>query len=157
MRKIIDLSLVFCLCLCLTSDVQSLASAARHNAVDRPKKDAGTDIKKLAQAQVDAAHRAYDVAMKLWKQLQPGVKPEDVYTWSVRWLNAQRDLSSKQEDHLSALNAHLQRMQEQAKVAKALWQAGVGSPLDSVAADYYLTEAEFWLAQARAAAKKADK
>ena len=115
------------------------------------------DAATLAKARVDAAHKAYAVAVNLVKQGSPGAKLEDVYTWSVRWLNAQRDLSGKPEDHLSALTAHLQRMQEQAKGARDLYRVGLGSPLDSVAADYYVTEAELWLARTRAAAKKADK
>jgi hypothetical protein len=110
----------------------------------------------LAQARVDAAHKAYEVAVKMVLAGSPDVTREDVYTWSVRWLNAQRGLGSKHEDHLSALHAHRQRMQAQAKVARARWQAGVGSHLDSLAADYFLMEAEFWLAQV-AAAKKADR
>ena len=40
-------------------------ASARH-------KYAGADIKKFAQARVDAPHKAYDVAVKLWKQLQTG-------------------------------------------------------------------------------------
>jgi hypothetical protein len=118
-----------------------------------PKKDAGTDIEKLAQARVDAAHKAYDVAVQLCKQRQPSAKLEDVYTWSARWLNAQRDLSSKKEDHLAALSEHLRRMQELAEVAGKFAKAGLGSPLDSPAAEYYLHEAELWLAQAKASAK----
>jgi hypothetical protein len=161
MRKNWGLSLVFCLGLCLISasvrDVQPLASAARANAADRQRKDAGTDIKKLAQARVAAAHKAYDVAVKLCKQGQLGVKPEDAYTWSVRWLNAQRDLSSKKEDHVSDLSEHLKRMQEILQVAQLTVKTGAGSPLDCQAADFYLREAELWVAQAKATAEQADK
>ena len=35
-------------------------------------KYAGADIEKFARARVDAPHKAYDVAVKLWKQLQTG-------------------------------------------------------------------------------------
>jgi WD40 repeat protein len=140
-----------------TVDVWAVESPAMQNAADPPKEDAGTDIEKLAQARVDAAHKAYDVAVKLVRDRSPGVRPEDVYTWSVRWLNAQRDLSSKKEDHQSALSEHFKRMQELAQVAGALTKAGQGSPLDSATADFYLREAELWLAQAKATAKQADK
>jgi hypothetical protein len=126
-------------------------------SADSPKKGAGTDIKKLAQARVEAAHQAYNVAVKLWKDGQPGARPEDVYSWSARWLNAQRDLSSKKEDHVSALGEHLQRMQQVVGIARAFFKAGQGSPLGVAAAVYYLREAEFWLAQAQASPKQADK
>jgi len=131
--------------------------AANQNAAEPPKKDAGTDMKKLAQARVDAAHKAYRVAVKLVQERIPGARLEDVYSWSVRWLNAQRDLSSNKKDHLSALGEHLKRMQELAQVAGAFTKTGQGSPLDSPAADFYLREAELWLAQAKATAKQADK
>jgi hypothetical protein len=46
------------------------------NAAEPPKEDAGTDVKKLAQARADAARMAYGVAVELWKQRQSGVKSE---------------------------------------------------------------------------------
>lgn len=131
--------------------------AAKQKAADRPPKAAVTDIGKLTRARADAAHKAYDVSLTLWKQLQPGGKPEDVYTWSVRWLNAQRDLSSKTADHLSALSEHLKRMQELAQVTAAFTKAGQGSPLSSPAAEFYLREAESWLSQAKTSAEQAGK
>jgi hypothetical protein len=115
------------------------------------------DIKKLAQARVEAAHKAYFGAVKLWIEFQPGVTQADVYTWSLRWLNAQRDQASKKEDRVSALSEHLKRMQELAQVVRKMFEGGRGSPLDSLAADFYLREAELRLAQAKAPAKQADK
>jgi hypothetical protein len=120
-------------------------------------KDAGTDIQKLAQARADAANKTFQVALRSWKSGLPGVKPEDLYIWSVRWLNAQRDLSTKKEDQLAALNEHLRRTQELGRIAAALTKAGQGSPLDTAAAEYYLREAELWLAQAKATARRAEK
>jgi hypothetical protein len=133
------------------------AQQAKQNAADPPKEDAGTDTKKLAQARVEGAHKAYRVAAQSWKSAQPGAKPEDLYIWSVRWLNAQRDLSSKKEAQLSALSEHHKRMQELSQIAGAFTKTGLGSPLDSPAADFYLREAELWLAQAKATAKQEDK
>jgi hypothetical protein len=72
-------------------------------------------------------------------------------------LNAQRDLSSKQEDRISTLDDHFQRMQDLAQHVERLKKAGLGSPLDPSAADFYLREAELWLAQIKAAAKQADR
>ena len=124
-------------------------------ATDTPSEDEAAAIKKLAKDRVDVAQKAYRVAVQLVREGKSGSKLEDVYTWSVRLLKAQRDVSSKRDDQLSALNDHLKRMQDHAKVARALWQAGgVGaSPLDVPAADFYLREAELWLAQAKAAPK----
>ena len=49
----------------------SLARPCAAQASTR-QKYAGADIEKFARARVDAPHKAYDVAVKLWKQLQTG-------------------------------------------------------------------------------------
>ena len=121
--------------------------------------DPNTDasLHPLAQARVDVARKAYESAAMMLQAGSPGVKPEYFYTWSVHWLNAERDLSNKHEDQLAALNAHLQRMQQAAKMTNALVQSGMAAPFDSAAADFYLREAELWLAQETVAAKPVDK
>jgi hypothetical protein len=50
----------------------AMASLARPSAAQASarQKYAGADISKFARARVDAPHKAYDVAVKLWKQLQ---------------------------------------------------------------------------------------
>jgi hypothetical protein len=48
-------------------------------------------------------------------------------------------------------------MQEVSRVAAALTKAGQGLPIDGAAADFYLREAEFWLAQAKTPAKRAER
>ena len=121
--------------------------------------DAAPDIKKLAQAKVTAAQKAFGSADQRLKKNLPGANPEDVHTWSIRWLDAQRELSSKPADHIAALNDHLKRMQELAKIVHQLVNAGApglhgGS---ASAADFYIAEAELWLAKAKVSAKQAEK
>jgi len=75
-------------------------------------------------------------------------KPEEVYTWSVRWLNAQRDMSDKKDDHIAALEGHFKRMKElQEKVTdlRELLPA-----VETPAAAWYVAEAELWLAKEKA-------
>jgi len=112
------------------------------------KQDTTPDIKKFAQAQDAAAHKAYDIAVHSLKNGVPGAKPEDVHTWSVRRLKARRELSSKPAEHIAALSAHRKRMQELAKIVDQLVKVGApGLPLGSAAAaDFYVAEAELMLA-----------
>jgi hypothetical protein len=134
----------------------AVAAASPLLAQQSEKKDEAAEIKRLGEARVAAANKAYAVAAESVKRGIAGVKSEDLYRWSVRWLNAQRDASGKPDVRLSALNDHLKRMQELSRVAAALTKAGQGSAVDAAAADFYLREAEYWLAQARASAKRAD-
>jgi hypothetical protein len=80
--------------------------------------------------------------------LLPVSTPGEVYNWSVRWLNAQRDLSSKKDDQIAALDGHLQRMKDLEKRVAAL--SGQVSELEASAAEFYRVEAELWLAREKA-------
>jgi hypothetical protein len=109
----------------------------------------------LAKARVEAARKTYEAAVQGLQQtrrvgnvlMQLG-RPADVYDWSVRWLNAERDLGGKKDDQLAALAGHLQRMKElEKRVAKL---SEVVPSLDVSAAEYYRVEAEFWLAREKA-------
>jgi hypothetical protein len=120
--------------------------------------DSATDIKKFAQAQVTAAHKAYAIAINSLKNVVPGTKPEDVYTWSVRSLQAERELCSKPADHIAALSGHLKRVRELAKIVDLFVKGGApGFPAGSAAAaDFYVAEAELWLAKAKVSPKQAE-
>jgi len=73
-------------------------------------------------------------------------KPEDVYTWSVRWLTAQRDLSSKPEERITALEAHLKRMTELQNRIKSL-NKDLLQPRAEAEAEWYRLEAQLWVAK----------
>jgi RND family efflux transporter MFP subunit len=105
------------------------------------------DLPALARAQVEVSRKAYEAARKSLDQTR---RAEEVYTWSVRWLNAQRDVSNKKDERLAALEAHLQRMKDLEKRVEALHKGGRTSPLDPLAAEAYRVEAELWLAQEKA-------
>src|SRR5262245_28391073 len=114
----------------------------------------------LLKARLDAAQKAYDAAMEgLHQTRKTGDvlllvnKPEEVYTWSVRWLNAQRDMSGKKEDHSAALKDHLKRMKELQQRVTKLREGGLVSSVEPSAAAWYLAEAELWLASQAAAAE----
>lgn len=91
----------------------------------------------ILKARVALAEKAYREAF--------AEKPEDVYRWSVRWLQAQRDVSPKHEDHVAALEAHLKRMTELQKQVKMLSK----SRTKENDAEWYRLEAQLWLAKAK--------
>jgi hypothetical protein len=76
-------------------------------------------------------------------------KPEDVYTWSIRWLKAQRDLGAKHEDHVAALEAHLKRMIELQNRVKQV-SKDLLPPRAELEAEWYRLEAQLWLAKEKA-------
>jgi multidrug efflux pump subunit AcrA (membrane-fusion protein) len=131
---------------------------------DKPEKEAGPeeardlgDLKALFQARLDAARRAYEEAVKSTQQTRrvadliiPLARPQDVATWSLRWLNAQREMSGKKEDQIAALEAHLNRMKELQKRVTEMNKNGLASSLEVSAVEFHRREAELWLAREKA-------
>jgi hypothetical protein len=74
---------------------------------------------------------------------------EEVYRWSVRWLQAEHDLNPKEADYIAALEAHLKRMKELEEKVKNLVPDFL-SDSAAVEAKWYRVEAALWLAQAKA-------
>jgi hypothetical protein len=123
---------------------------------------AADEVPVLLKARAAAAEKAYRSALEGLTRtqkvgnvlIQITESPEEVYVWSVRWLEAQRDLSPKHEDHLAALEAHLQRMTELQKRIKALAR-DVVPRIKEDEAEWYRLEAQLWLAKAKAQPAKA--
>lgn len=141
--------------------VVALAGAAQ---ADKPGRERGSDeketpgeLKALVQARVDAARRTYDEAVKWSQQTRRAgdlilvlAKSEDVAAWSLRWLDAQREISGKQEDQIAALEAHLKRLKELQQRVAEMNKAGLVPSLDVSAVEFHCTEAELWLAREKA-------
>lgn len=73
-------------------------------------------------------------------------KPEQVYVWSVRWLQAQRALNPKLEDQAAALQDHHKRMAKLKKAFEELSRDLV--PRTCVdEAEWYRLEAQLWLVE----------
>jgi hypothetical protein len=114
------------------------------------------DYAKLLKAKLDAAKEAYTrtweglgTVRRLGDTIFPIVHPEEVYTWSVRWLNAQRDMSDKRDDHIAALEEHIKRMKDVQKRVDAMTPSLIPAWSNSAAA-WYLAEAELWLVKEKA-------
>jgi hypothetical protein len=138
---------------------------------DEKKSDAKTEVKKpepaketkrteemaaLLKTRVAVAEKGYQAAWEEFGRTQRFGnvlvlvgKPEDAYTWSVRWLKAQRDRCSKHEEHVAALEAHLQRMTELQKRVKS-GSKDLLPPRAEWEAEWYLLEAQLWLTKEKA-------
>jgi hypothetical protein len=131
--------------------------AKKEEKKPEPAKDAKSpdEMTALLKARVAAAEKAYQgewdglgQTRRVGNVLSWVGQPENVYTWSVRWLKAQQDLSSKHEDQVAALEAHLKRMTELQKQVKMLSKDLVPRFKEDEA-EWYRLEAQLWLAKAK--------
>ncbi len=116
----------------------------------------------LLKTQLQAAKKAQVAAVGKMQVKQVGgtlvlvnsnhPNPEEAYTWSLRWLHAQRDLSETKEERMAAFADHHTRMKELRVMVTTLVGDGKGglmTPADAAvaapAAAWYLAEAELWL------------
>jgi RNA polymerase sigma factor (sigma-70 family) len=124
----------------------------------KPAQEAKTadDVTDLRKARLDLAQKGYDVAVErigLTKRMGNTLvyvgKPEEVYTWSVRLLQTEREMKPKRADQLAALEAHLKRMIQLQKAVKDL-SRDLLPPGENLSAEWHRLEADLWLAQAKA-------
>jgi hypothetical protein len=129
-------------------------------AEKQPKSEAAT---RLLKTQLQAAQKVYRAALETMAVQQVGgllvlvkgdshARPDLAYTWSVRWLHAQRDLSETKEARVAAFTDHVKRMKqlrEQVKLLVGDGSGGLLDPRESPASEWYLAEAELWLLKER--------
>jgi hypothetical protein len=119
---------------------------------------------RLLKTQLQAAQKCHRAALKTIAVQQLGgglvvqvmgdtvARPDLVYTWSVRWLHAQRDLSTTKEERIAAFADHVKRMKdlhEQVVLVVGNGSGGILPASERPAADWYLAEAELWLLKER--------
>lgn len=88
-----------------------------------------------------------------------GPRAERFYTWSRRWMEAEKDRSSKRSDQIAAVQAHLDRMRrlEEGGIIRDLAKranttfGNVSLPPGEfrTSLEFYRLEAESWLAKAK--------
>jgi hypothetical protein len=95
------------------------------------------------QERVDSAGLAYTGAEAAWERGTGTL--DEVYVWSVRWLDALRERDAADKSTLGAdADAHLARMKTlEANVAKRV-SAGLEPTSDQSAAAFYRAEAQLW-------------
>jgi hypothetical protein len=102
----------------------------------------------LLKARLDAARKTYEWLAKNYIESRPPIG-ELLYRWSCRWLDAEREMSDKQEDRVAAYKAHLRRMRELESVARDRFRNHFVPVEEDTAAQFYRAEAEVWLERAR--------
>jgi hypothetical protein len=102
----------------------------------------------LANLRAEAGKKAYDLAWLYYSENR--VTSQKVYLWSRWLLEAQRDSNADKSAQVAACEAHLERIKKLEFKIRRIRKIGFGDSLDVVEVDYYVKEAEFWLAQARA-------
>ncbi len=106
-----------------------------------------SDLRKLATARYESSLRAYQESWIYYRQAR--TDPFFVYAWSRLVMNAQGDLSAKKADRLAALEAHLDRMKKLEELVKKVRKIGFQRSIDTVSSDYFIREAQYWIAKAR--------
>src|SRR5262249_55474978 len=117
-----------------------------------PDPDAAATLTRLAGPRPDAARQTYGAGRAHHRERR--APEEALYRWSVRWLDAERQLSDKQADQVAACKAHLERMRELERLLEGLRRSGTITVDEASAAEFYRVEAEIWLTQAKDDKKK---
>jgi hypothetical protein len=103
----------------------------------------------VLKAQVVSAAEVYRLRLEGYRGGEPNSDLESTYLWSVRWLNAERDLSKKPNDRVAAAAAHLERMKTVEAMAAARVKGGNAPRHHAAAAEFFRVEAQIWLARAK--------
>lgn len=107
------------------------------------------DTAELAKTKVATAKAGYEGTVAV-RRTGGRADPEQVYLWSRRWMEAERDVSDKPADRVAAIENHKTRMKELHKFTLVEYQAGKVTHAQVLGADFYAAEAELWLAEAKA-------
>jgi hypothetical protein len=103
---------------------------------------------KLLRGRVAAARQTFE---SVWRNNKEGLVPyaEVAYRWSKRWLRAELELSAQKADQVAAYQGHKDRMRELTRITRERFRSRVNTTEEASAVDFYGTEAEIWLEQAR--------
>jgi vacuolar-type H+-ATPase subunit I/STV1 len=108
-----------------------------------------------AKARLAAAKTVYEGSWKHHIE-EPESGPSAVeyyHDWSVRWLQAERDLSQTKAEQITALEGHLKRMQLWKEMLEKNAQDGNIPTYAAQKGQFYRLEAEDWLTAAKAESK----
>jgi hypothetical protein len=129
----------------------ALALAAQQAGAEKAAADAKPADPR--QAKLAAAKGLYDLVDRQRAAGLSGIdgwRLTDQYTWSRRWMEAERDLAPDAPGRRAAVAAHLDRMRPTLGSVEAMFKSGSTQFRDVLAARYYVAEAEQWLAEADA-------
>jgi hypothetical protein len=134
----------------------SLAAARSIAAETTEEPRPAEEIAAIRKGRVELAQKGYEAAVvslqrkkRIGEQLVLDGKPEDVYQWSLRWLQARREMSAKKGDQVDALEAHVKRMKELDEQVRMLSRDLLPRRFE-LDAEWYRLEAQLWLVEERA-------
>lgn len=121
-----------------------------------PQGAAPDEIKTLLAARVALARQGYESAYagvaeteRINNRLIRFRQPEEAYAWSLRWLEAERELAADRAGQIAALESHSKRVTALEIKVKSL----IRGPLPKWAlldAQWHSLDAQLWLAEAKA-------
>ena len=110
-----------------------------------------TAVAGAKRAKLAAAKSTYELMVAMAEHAETRVPDtDDRYTWSRRWMEAERECAADDAGRRAATAAHLDRMKRLLDVARKRLDAGMISASEAAAARYYVAEAEQWAAEAAA-------
>ncbi len=114
-----------------------------------PEPEPGPDsvLARLARQRRDAARRTYEATWANYRERR--TSEDSLYRWSVRWLEAERQLSDKPADQVAAFQEHWERMRALERLIGNLQRAGQAVIDEVSGSEFYRVEAEVWLLQAK--------
>jgi hypothetical protein len=148
-----------------TGGVLAQEPTAKDKAVGAAGKSPATNetAARLLNTQLRAAQKAYRAAVDTMAVERVGgllvasssqrARPDLAYTWSVRWLEAQRDLSGSKEERIAAYADHQKRMKQLLDTVRMLVGGGNSGLLhdsEVPSAEWCLAEADLWLLKEQA-------
>jgi hypothetical protein len=102
-------------------------------------------LQRLAEERLDAARRAYKETYDLYREGRTR-DVDRIFLWSQRWLDAEREVSTKKPAQVLALEGHWKRMKQIEDLIRGRYRAGVAAPIELPAVEYYRLDAEItWL------------
>jgi hypothetical protein len=108
----------------------------------------GTAASHGPTAQLGLARDAFRV-IEAMRATGQGVSERDVYEWSVRLMNAERDSARTKAETIAAVEAHTTRMKDEKALVHGLHESGQVDGLQILEATYRYNEAMSWLEKAR--------
>jgi hypothetical protein len=115
-----------------------------------PTGDKAVSAKKPGEERLSAARNAYEVVWSKFKpfDLSKG-DGEDVYRWSRRWMESERDMAKSKAERVAALQSHFERMKKLEQEVQMYARGTI--PIQQLAAtQFYRAEAEVGLLEEKA-------
>jgi hypothetical protein len=132
----------------LTALAVGLTGGVLRGAEDDAKAEAAN-----AKARMEAARKVYKGILAR-ARIDPGAPLSSAVfaglnRWSLRWMEAQRDLSRKKKEQFTAVEAHVKRMRELEKMGERMGKKGLLSASEVSAVTFYRLDAEKLLLKAK--------